>query len=83
MPVSEAHCKYLNSARYDDLLTFRCWVSEYTRVRVTIATEVRRDDTLLASGYVTLACVGRDFRVARLPQWIVEFCDKCLWEEEK
>ncbi|MBE6356705.1 MAG: acyl-CoA thioesterase [Lentisphaerae bacterium] len=83
MPVSEAHCKYLSSARYDDLLTFRCWISEYSRVRVKIATEVRRDDEVLASGYVVLACVGRDFRVARLPQWMVEFCDKCLLEEEK
>ena len=83
MPVSEAHCKYLSSARYDELLTFRCWISEYSRVRVKIATEVRRDDEVLACGYVVLACVGRDFRVTRLPQWMTEFCDKCLLEEEK
>ena len=26
LPVSEAYCKYLGPARYDDLPTFRSWV---------------------------------------------------------
>lgn len=81
MPVSEANCRYFNSARYDDLLTFRSYVSEYSRVRIKICTEVLRDDLLLASGYVVLACVNREFKVTRLPQWMTRFCDKCLAPE--
>lgn len=81
MPVSEAHCKYIGSARYDDLLTFRAYIEEYTRVRVKIGTQVRRQDEILASGYVVLACVNRDFRVVRLPEWMLKYCDKCLWTE--
>ncbi|MBO5668447.1 MAG: acyl-CoA thioesterase [Lentisphaeria bacterium] len=83
MPVSEAHCKYMGSARYDDLLTFRAYIREYTRVRVKIATQVRRGDEILACGYVVLACVNRNFRVSRLPEWMLEYCDKCLWQEEE
>ena len=78
MPVSEAHCRYFSSARYDDLLTFRSFISEYSRVRVKICTEVRRGEELLASGYVVLACVNADFKVTRLPEWMTVFCDKCL-----
>lgn len=83
MPVAEAHCKYLGSARYDDLLTFRSYIREYTRVRVTINSEIRRDDEILATGYVVLACVNREFKVTRLPQWMLEHCDKCLYPEQE
>ena len=83
MPVSEAHCKYINSARYDDLLIFRSYIEEYTRVRIKIVTEVRRNDEVLARGYVVLACVNRDFRVTRLPKWMKEYCDKCLYPAEE
>ena len=66
LPVSESHCRYLSPARYDDLLTFRSAVLEVSRVRIKVGTQVRRDDELLASGYVILASVGRDGRIARL-----------------
>ena len=78
LPVSEAHCKYVSSARYDDLLTFRTYVDEYSRVKVKLATEVLRGDQLLVHGYVVLACVNKDFRVSRLPEWMAEYCEKCL-----
>ena len=83
LPVSEAHCKYMGSARYDDLLTLRAYIEEYSRVKVKIGTEVRRDDTVLARGYVVLACVNRDFRVTRMPEWMAEYCEKCLYPAEE
>ena len=48
-----------------------------------IATEVRRGDEVLARGYVVLACVNRDFRVTRLPEWMAEYCEKCLYPAEE
>ena len=83
MPVSEAYCKYLSGAKYDDLLTFRSYVEEYSRVRIKIATEVLRDGQLLAKGYVVLACVNTDFKVVRMPQWMTEYCEKCLYPAEE
>lgn len=79
LPVSEAQCKYYSSAKYDDLLTFRSYVDEYSRVKVKINTEVLRGDELLAKGFVVLACVNREFKISRLPSWMAEYCDKCLY----
>lgn len=83
LPVAEAHCKYRSPACYDDLLTFRSWVSEMRGVRVTIHTEVWRDDTLLVSGSVTLACVNREHRPVRLPEFFVAACRQCFEPEEE
>ncbi len=76
LPVSEACCKYHDSAHYDDLLTFRSFVREMRGVRLTIASEVWRDDRLLVSGHVVLACVNADRKVVRLPALLMEQCRK-------
>ena len=82
LPVSESFCKYRGSARYDDLITFRSYISEYSRVRVRVDSEVWRDGELLVSGYVVLGCVNADFRIVRLPQFLTECCEKCKYEPE-
>ena len=82
LPVSEAYCKYHSSAKYDDLLTFRTAVTEFSRVKMTIRCEVYRQDELLASGHVVLGCVdAATFKVTRLPAQMVDFCKKCVGEE--
>ena len=82
LPVAEAHCKYKNPARYDDLLTFRSWVSEMRGVQLTVTTEVWREDTLLVSGEVKLACVNREYKLTRLPDFFVEACKKVMENPE-
>ena len=82
LPVSEAHCKYFSSAHYDELLTFRSYVLEDSRVRVKLGTEVRRDGEVLARGYVTLGCVNKDFKISRLPQELMECCERCSYDPE-
>lgn len=81
LPVVEAHCNYHNSARYDDLLTFRSWVLELGRVRLKIGTEVCRKGELLASGYVVLGCIDCNHRISRLHPKLVEVCQKLMAEE--
>ena len=53
LPVIEAHAKYLNSARYDDLLTVTTVIKELPAVRVRIEYQLRDGETkeLLAEGY--------------------------------
>ena len=78
LPVSEAYCKYSASARYDDLLTFRSYIEEISRVKVKIRSDVFRDGQLLVSGFVTLGCVDANFRISRLTPEMVECCKKCM-----
>ena len=72
LPVSEAHCKYMGSARYDDLLTLRSYVTEARGARLTIASEVLRGEELLVSGSVTLCCINGEHKVTRLPAQLLE-----------
>lgn len=83
LPVSEAYCKYSGSARYDDLLTFRSWIEEVSRVKVKIRSEVYRDGKLLVAGFVTLGCVNSDFKISRLTPEMIESCQKCMLQEEE
>jgi acyl-CoA thioester hydrolase len=74
LPVSEAYCKYVSPAHYDELLTFTSNVEEIKGVRMKIASEVLRGETLLARGYVVLACVNREGRLIKPSD---ELCSAC------
>lgn len=78
LPVSEAHCRYLAPARYDDLLTFRSRVSEIKGVRMRVESEVWRGDELLVSGYVILVCVNSDRKVVRMSRTLIDACQSFL-----
>lgn len=80
--VVEANCRYRSPARYDDLLTFKSAVAEITRVRLKIVTQVYREETLLAEGYVILGAVDKNYRIARLDPEFVEICRKYSLEEQ-
>lgn len=82
LPVSEAYCKYLAPARYDDLLTFRSWVKEIKGVRMVIASEVRRGDELLVAGHVVLVSVNPERKVVRMSKELVESCEQFFWSPE-
>ena len=71
-----------NPAKYDDLLTFRSWVSELRGVQLTVTTEVWREDTLLVVGEVKLACVNAEHKLTRLPDFFVEACKSVMVEPE-
>lgn len=74
LPVSEAYCKYHSSAHYDELLTFSSWAKEAKGVRLVVASEVRFGEKVLATGFVTLACVNREQKLSRLPALLIEKC---------
>ena len=75
LSVAEAHCRYLAPARYDDLLTIRCRVSEVKGVRIRIESEVRRGEEVLVSGYVVLVSVNSDRKVIRIPEVMYKACE--------
>lgn len=68
--VIEAHCRYRQPARYDDVLTVRTRLRELGPARLSFGYELVRtaDGVLLADGWTVHAAVDRSGRVRRLPE---------------
>ena len=69
IPVSEAHARYLASARYGDLITVRTRLKDLRSRSVTLGYEVTNAATGqgLASGWTKHLCMDHQVRVRRLP----------------
>jgi acyl-CoA thioester hydrolase len=65
--VIKAEIKYKAPARYDEELQLTTKVIKQTFVRYDHSYELRRGTTLLAEGTTTIACVGRDGKVIKIP----------------
>jgi acyl-CoA thioester hydrolase len=68
--VAKMEVKYKLPAHYDDVLTIRTTVTRTTPVRIEHKYEVLCAGTLLAEGFSTLACVGRDGKLREMPAWL-------------
>ncbi len=68
--VTEVQCQYFAPAHYDDLLQLRTLLIRARGVRICHRYEIRRGDTLLATGSTVVAAMGRDGKVQRLPDWL-------------
>ena len=69
--VTEIACQYYLPASYDDLLTLRTTTVAAKGARVEHRYEVFRDGELLATGRSIVACVNRQGKVTRLPQFLL------------
>ncbi len=65
--VKRCACEYLRPARLDDTLEIVSCVTQARGASLDMHQQVRRDDAALAELDVTIACIGRDGRPARLP----------------
>ena len=68
--VADAHCRYHDSARYDEELQLTTRVQRQTHVRIDHTYELKRGDALLAEAATTIACVGRDGKVTQIPEFL-------------
>ena len=69
--VTEAHCKYLAPARFDDLLTIYVRIERLRKVSMSFSYEVWRDEdsSLLTKGSTSHACLNRQtLRPMALPE---------------
>ncbi len=66
--VVKLECRYRNPARSDELLSLTTQIKRQTTVSIEHQYELRRGDTLLAEATSTIACVGRDGQVQRIPE---------------
>lgn len=67
-PVLEAHCEYQISAEYDDLITICGWLAWVQGSRFRIEYEIKRDDTLLVTGYTIHTVITTEGRPRRVPE---------------
>lgn len=71
IPVTEATCRYIRSARFDDLLTIETRLAALGRVRFTFDYRILRGSSegeeLLATGRTEHACMSREGRPLRVP----------------
>ena len=76
LPVLEASLRYLRPARYDDLLELPLKVS-HTRVKVRFDYVVHRVGEIppLVLGHTVHACVGKEGRPTRAPDWLLAAMD--------
>jgi acyl-CoA thioester hydrolase len=70
MVIVKIACKYLRPARYDDLLRLHTRTRRVSAAKIEHDYQLFRGDELLAEGESTLACVDREGRVQRTPEWM-------------
>ena len=73
LAVTEAHIRYRQPARYDDLVRIRCWVRDLASRRVIFGYAVERaaTDELLATAETALIALNRRHALARIPEHVI------------
>jgi len=73
LPVMEAHCRYLEPARYDDEVAIETGVAHQGRARVHFGYRIVRvsDGALLAHGGTEHCCLDRQGKPVRPPAELV------------
>jgi acyl-CoA thioester hydrolase len=69
--VVKLECRYRNPARYDELLSLTTRIKRQTTVSIEHQYDLRRGDTVLAEATSTIACVGPDGQMQRIPDFLV------------
>jgi acyl-CoA thioester hydrolase len=69
LAVGEVNVRYRQPAKYDDLVTIRCWVRDVRSRRITFGYAVHQADSgrLLATAETSLMVLDQDFQWSRLP----------------
>lgn len=70
MVIVKIACNYRRPARYDDVLRLRTRTIRVTAAKIEHEYQMYRGEELLCEGSSTLACVDREGRVQRVPEWL-------------
>ena len=80
MPVSEAHCRYLAPARYDELLEIDTALDPTMRAGMKFDYRISADEgnRLVATGYTKHACMDASSRVIRPPAYLKQLIEEII-----
>ena len=70
MVVVKIGCRYMRPARYDDVLTLRTTTTRVTAAKIEHEYQLFRGEELLFEAESTLACVDRQGKLQRVPEWL-------------
>ncbi|MBN1930460.1 MAG: acyl-CoA thioesterase [Desulfobacterales bacterium] len=78
LPASEAHCKFIYPAKYDDLLIIETTLDANVKGAVKFDYSIFNEDgkKILAEGYTKHACVDKKGRVVRPPEFLKQLIAK-------
>lgn len=68
--VADITCQYFQAAQYDDLIRLITTTVSARGARIEHQYQVFRDNVLLAQGRSTVACIDREGKVRRLPDFL-------------
>jgi acyl-CoA thioester hydrolase len=68
--VAEVKLKYFRPAEYDDLLQISLRTVAARGAKIIHEYRVLRGEELLCQGETVVACINREGRVQRLPEWL-------------
>ena len=73
-PVTEVHCRYANSARYDDVVRIETELAELGRASLSFVYRITRETNqdLLATGRTKHACIDQAGKVTRMPAMLLD-----------
>ena len=69
LAVSEVNARYSKAARYDQLITVRCWIKEVKSRRLIFGYQIvdPQDGSLFFSGTTKHICVDHQGKVTKIP----------------
>jgi acyl-CoA thioester hydrolase len=70
MVIVEVSCRYRRPARYDDVLRLCTTLKRVTPAKIEHEYQLFRGDELLTEAHSRLACVDREGRLQRVPDWM-------------
>lgn len=70
MVIVRIGIRYRRPAKYDDLLTLRTKTVRASGAKIDHTYQLFRGDELICEGESTLACVDRQGKVQRVPEWL-------------
>ena len=73
-PVADVHCRYVQSARYDDVIEIATTLVDLSRVYLSFEYKISRqaDQLILATGSTKHACIDREGQLKRIPQMLAD-----------
>ena len=73
-PVVEVTCRYLQSARYDDVVQIETEIAEVGRASLSFQYQIRReaDGALLATGSTKHASINASSHIVRIPKPLLD-----------
>ncbi len=74
LPVSEAYCKYIASARYDEVIVVETTIDPAVRGGMKFDYRItdEKGEKIVAAGYTKHAVMNGEGRVVRPPEFLVE-----------